>query len=270
MNNRIVDPQQISFSIFSGVPRKARELIWDVFFMSRKRGIDLPTHFPWIEQEQTTNCLMLSDAKDGATIATLVLRKQTLPSEISYGMIGMVCVDPAWRGCGFSARLLSNTIEFASEQQIHALVLWTGRPGIYSSHGFLSDACDNFGRIEFDSLRLRKQIMCSQRRIVSNRGLPPFAQQLVLFKSDEAEIIVIEMEQGIALAEWKGPLTAVLDLIDATLPATWHLNTPSNSPIIEGLSKRGYFYTPLPASQRMVRYIDKAVNIPYISVLDRI
>lgn len=264
--------QQTNFSISSGVPCASRLLIWNVFFASRKRGFDLPTHFPWIEQKFNTYCLTLSDNSCGASVATLVLRIQRLPSGSRYAMMGMVCVDQAWRGHGLSKRLISNALAFASEQQINSLLLWTTKPNIYREHGFTPDneICDTFNKVSLNPLRPFAKVAFSKGNPDVSCGLPPFAKQLILFESDAAKLICADTDQGMALAEWKGSIPEVFDLIESALPTTWNLNAPEGSQIFDEINRRGHFCMPLPGAQRMVRHLGTPNLIPYISILERI
>jgi predicted GNAT family N-acyltransferase len=272
MNKSIAYSKKMISSMFPSVPSAARALIWDVFFASRQRGIDLPTHFPWIEQTIGTSCLTLSETNDGPVVATLVLRELDLPSESRCAMIGMVCVNQAWRGRGLSTRLLSDALAFAAEQQINSLLLWTTQPGVYSKHGFTSntETCDTFGQVTVNSLRPRAQVKFSRNYPGTSRGLPPFGKQLIRFESDAAELIGVETAEGMALAEWTGFPPAVLDLIETVFPSTWNLNAPADAPIFDEINRRGYFYAPLPCAKRMVLHLSSPVCIPYISILDRI
>ncbi|MGC7532638.1 hypothetical protein ACPWML_26830, partial [Pandoraea pneumonica] len=81
-----------------GVPPAARALIWKVFFSSRGRGVDLPTHYPWIGDSTRVTSILIS--KDGSndkrvTAATLVIKEETLPDVGTVGLVGLVCVDDA-------------------------------------------------------------------------------------------------------------------------------------------------------------------------------
>lgn len=257
-------------AISRGVPVAARELIWDVFFRSRQRGISLSTHFPWIEQSIGTYCVLLSDAYRGAVLATLVLREVQLASLGRCAMVGMVAVDSAWRGQGLSRQLLTRALAFATEQQLATVVLWTGQPGIYKSHGFVPDACDSFGQVTLNNLRPRAQVRFSRGAPDAARGLPPFAQQLISVESSAAKLIAVETAQGVALAEWQGALPAVLDLIEAALPTSWGLNAQVDSQIFDEIRIRGHRYTPLPCAKRMLWHRSAPLAVPYISVLDRI
>lgn len=258
------------FSIFSGVPKGARILIWQVFFASRQRGVDLVTHFPWIEQNIGIYCLTLAETNNGPVLATLVIRKHNLLEGCRSAMLGMVCVDQAWRGRGLSKQLLTYALDFAVGQQINSLILWTGQPDIYTKYGFLTDKMDSFGRIILDPQLPRAQVGFIEGSADIARGLPPFGRRLIRFQSDVAELIGVETEQGIALAESKGCLPDVLDLIEVALPEAFNLNAPAESSIFEEIRKRGHIYTPLPCARRMIRNLDTPIPIPYISVLDRI
>jgi predicted GNAT family N-acyltransferase len=270
MVNNLDSSSQLVSSIFSGVPSAAQTLIWEVFFASRQRGIDLRTHFPWIETNVGTYCLALSETNGGPVVATLVLRKHNLLSVSRWAKVGMVCVDQAWRGRGLGKQLLNNILTFAAEQKIMSLVLWTGQPSIYKGHGFASDSCDTFGQVTLHHLYKREPVRFSERHGSSNRGLPPFAQQLIHFESATAELIGLETSNGMSLAEWRGPLPKVLDLIESAFPTTWSLNAPAEAPIFEEIRNRGHLYTSLPGAKRMVRHLGIPAQIPYISVLDRI
>ena len=256
--------------VVRGVPLAARTLIWDVFFTSRQRGVDLSTHFPWIEQSADTHCVKLSVSDGGPVVATLVLRQPHFATVGRYAMVGMVCVDRAWRGRGFASQLLTSAVAFSIEQQFAALLLWTGQAGVYKSHGFVLDACDSFGRVTSNPLRPRAKVEFTRVHPDASRGLPPFAQKLISVESAVARIVVVESAQCLALAEWEGSLPAVLDLIEATLPTSWGINAPIADPIFEEIQRRGHKYTSLLCAERMVLHLAAPVPLPYISVLDRI
>jgi predicted GNAT family N-acyltransferase len=262
----------MNLSIFTGVPKQAKDLIWDIFFASRQRGIDFPTHFPWIDQTAGTYCLTMSKKKDNLVVAALVLRELNLPFGIRCAMIGMVCINQAWRGQSLSTQLLNNVINFASEKKINSLLLWTTQPGIYSRHGFIPDTetSDTFGQVNIESLRTCAGVKFNKVNPKITCGLPPFGKQLINFKSHAAEIITVEIADGIALADWQGSPPSVVDLIEAALPSTWKLNAPSDAAIFDELNKRGHIYASLPCAKRMVLHLGAPVSMPYISILERI
>jgi len=272
MNESTSNSPKMIFSVLPGVSSAARALIWDVFFASRRRGIDLPTHFPWIEQTVGTYCLTLSETNDGPVVAALVLRELNLLSGIRCAMIGMVCVDQAWRSQGLSTQLLSNALAFAVEHKYNSMLLWTTQPTVYSRHGFACEAenHDTFGRIAMNSSHLLAQVRFLKGNPETTRGLPPFGERLIRFESDAAELIGVETAHGLTVAEWSGSPAAVLDLIEAALPSMWNLNAPENAPIFSEITNRGHFYAPLPCAKRMVLHLGAPLSIPYISILERI
>lgn len=266
--------RQVKFSVSTSVTSGAKELIWDVFFASRQRGVDLPAHFPWIDQDRGTYCLTLSLRDSGHVLATLVLRIPDLPLGSRHAMIGMVCVEEAWRGQRLSSQLLSNAITIALNQSVDSLVLWTTQPSIYSSHGFKPDSevCDTFGQVTLNNSILCSQLKFTKETTGIERGLPPFGHRLIQFKSDWAQVIVVETTSSLSIAEFTGTPTAVLDLIESVLPITHTLNAPLGSPIFDEIKRRGHSYTPLPCATRMVNHLGlgQPVLIPYISILERI
>jgi hypothetical protein len=271
MINIIESDPQIKCSVSRGVPSESRALIWDVFFASRQRGFDLLTHFPWINDTTGTYCLTLS-GKNNVCLATLVLRARTSHLVPTFAMIGMVCVDQTWRGRGLSNQLILNALTFSAEEKINSLLLWTTQPKLYGRHGFKGDAkhSETFGAVELSSCNPRTLVEFTARDYSNVFGLPPFGKKLVKFESPAAEIIAIETGEGLTLAEWKGPFSAVMNLIEAALPKTWSLNAPEGSRILCEITERGHSYTPLPTAKRMVRHLGKSINIPYISILERI
>ncbi len=263
---------KIKISIFPFIPSGAKDLIWEVFFESRNRGIDLITHFPWIDNKKNLFCIALSVENQKDIIATLIVRMHDTLSGLRCAMIGMVCVKEAWRGLGLSAKLISETIIFTEEQKIDTLLLWTTQPKIYSKHGFTSDTenRDTYCRVSINSLSSRSEVKFRRGKSATSRGLPPFATKLMHFENNVAELTVLETADGKALAEWNGSPSDVFDLAEVALPLTWNLNGPEASPIYEEMEKRGHFSEPLPCADRMVLQLRLPSYTPYISVLDRI
>jgi predicted GNAT family N-acyltransferase len=267
-----VTSHQVQLSHSGSVPASARALIWDTFFVSRKRGVDLLSHFPWIEQESHVVCLSLFDLSGGVCVATLVLRSNTPWAKTPYAMLGMVCVDPAWRGRGYCTQLLSHTTDFAARNSIHSIVLWTTQPGLYAKFGFAedTDVCDTYGRVEINPQRRREPVEYVRADMDASVALPPFGRQLIRFQSRNAEVISVETPDGLVVADWKGEISDVMGLIESALPSAWGLNAPAASLVHDELTRRGHRYRPLPCATRMVRHTGRPERIPYISILDRI
>ncbi|MBM5573555.1 GNAT family N-acetyltransferase [Deefgea sp. CFH1-16] len=111
------------------------ELVWDVFFKSRERGISLKKHFPFL-LSGSDNIYFILCKKAGRVIGGLVL-KRCVHAEIgAYGIIGLVCVESEFRGCGIAKLLLDRSIKFSKDIGLSACTLWTRFPAVYIRQGF--------------------------------------------------------------------------------------------------------------------------------------
>ncbi|MBY4706682.1 MULTISPECIES: GNAT family N-acetyltransferase [Ralstonia] len=270
----------LQHSIHHGVPPAARALIWKVFFSSRGRGIDLPMHYPWIgDRARSTSILINKDgsSEESAAAATLVIKEETLPDVGTVGLVGLVCVDDAFRGSGLSHQLLSAATNFGKEKPYVCLVLWTNKPNVYVRHGFTVDSHDRYGTVRKRAATGRDGLLCHDVTGItvedkSSQGIPAFAQSVVAFSIQTASITVLQTRQGCTLIEWAGNWDAIFQLIDQTLPDEWNLNAPDDSGIYTELINRGYSSKLQMSSQRMVSNLSGKdfSNFPYISLLNRI
>ncbi|MFX7844805.1 hypothetical protein ABTK14_21385, partial [Acinetobacter baumannii] len=78
---------------------------------------------------------------------TLVIKEETLPDVGTVGLVGLVCVDDAFRGSGLSHQLLSAATDLGKEKPYDGLVLWTNKPNVYVKHGFTVDSHDRYGTV---------------------------------------------------------------------------------------------------------------------------
>lgn len=95
-------------------------------------------HYPWIgDRARSTSILINKDgsSEESAAAATLVIKEETLPDVGTVGLVGLVCVDDAFRGSGLSHQLLSAATNFGKEKPYVCLVLWTNKPNVYVRHG---------------------------------------------------------------------------------------------------------------------------------------
>jgi GNAT superfamily N-acetyltransferase len=270
----------LQHSIHHGVPPAARALIWKVFFSSRGRGVDLPTHYPWIGDSTRVTSILIS--KDGSndervTAATLVIKEETLPDVGTVGLVGLVCVDDAFRGSGLSHQLLSAATDLGKEKPYDGLVLWTNKPNVYVKHGFTVDSHDRYGTVRKRAATGRVGLLCHGLAGItvedrSSQGVPAFAQSVMAFSNHTASITVLRTQQGCTLIEWTGNWDAIFQLIDRALPDEWNLNAPEDSGIYVELINRGYSSNLQMSSQRMVSNLSGKdfSNFPYISLLNRI
>lgn len=257
----------------AGASRAARELFWDVFFSSRGRGVSLHAHFPWLEDSLKVTCLEIRDPiRPDKAVAALVIRTM----DESIGLIGLVCVDEAWRGGGLSAQLMSNASRHAEQAGLRALILWTQTPSVYDRHGFSVDEQDLTGHIISPSGRACivecvREAWPAPGNHSDKRGLPPFASSGQRITGAGAELILVRSASLMTLVEWQGATAAVADLIESTISDTWMLNVCANDPLIAELNKRRFKVDLVPGAIRMIKWLrDGPLTLPPIKLIDRI
>ncbi|WP_157877127.1 GNAT family N-acetyltransferase [Cupriavidus taiwanensis] len=272
--------QSFQHSVHRGVPWAAQTLIWEVFFSSRGRGIDLQTHYPWINTEAgVTSVLISQDAGTGAksTAAALVIKEATLTNAETVGLVGMVCVHGAFRGQGLSHKLLSAATEVSKEKSYRSLILWTNKPHVYAGHGFAVDSHDRYGLVWKQQAAGGNRSFCHNLAGItvedrSIQGVPAFAKSVLTFSNHTASITILPTMQGYTLAEWAGAWDPIFQIIEQILPERWNLNAPADSEIYGELIKRGYNSELHSSSQRMISNLSgKGLpDLPYIPLLNRI
>lgn len=261
-----------------GVPESARRLFWEVFFASRGRGIDLDAHFPWISYDQHVFCVEIKDpAGADEAVAALVIRTLGSGTDAFVGLIGLVCVNEAWRGKGLASGLMKSAIKFAESQSMAALILWTQKPEVYAGQGFITDEQYLFGYVvSTPELRVTMEYAMNDWPGSSaqeiKRGIPPFASRGQMISNDKARLIVFVTHGGMSVVEWSGEKKDVVDLMLASLPERYSLNVAEGDSLISELEERGLELNLKPAALRMVKNLQSvaSVELPIIKFLDRI
>jgi GNAT superfamily N-acetyltransferase len=258
----------------------AKNLIWQVFFQSKQRGINLSTHFPWLEEpEQKITCLTIEEESNQVirTIATLVIRKKCISDIGNIGLVGMVCVDPDFRGYGLSTHLIQGAKDYSISAGIFGLILWTSHPKVYEKVDFFIDGQDLFGTIENKSTLTGLTLLDIELSNISvshanNIGVPAFAVEVIEYSSNQATITICKTNIGVTLVKWVGATNAVLALIHRVLPKIWQLNVCQNDPLIKALHIHGYSLDLKPGAVRMALSTSSnmIMKIPYINILERI
>ncbi|PTC31801.1 N-acetyltransferase [Pseudomonas palleroniana] len=264
--------------ISPGVPESARRLFWEVFFASRGRGIDLNAHFPWISCTQNIFCVEIRNPSGtGEALAALVVRELRVGLDACAGLIGLVCVDEAWRGKGLASGLMSSAIELGVSRNMTALILWTQKPEVYAGQGFVIDQQDRFGYVESAPEQRIKMVYATHDWPGSDvgetkRGIPPFASRGQVISSDRASIVVFSVKEGWSVAEWAGEKKDIVDLMMASLPGRYSLNLAEGDSLISELEERGLGLDLRPSAVRMVKHLGDGVpvKLPTIKFLDRI
>lgn len=267
--------EDFAVSVSQGVPHSVRELFWQIFFVSKGRGISLATHFPWLEDEMDVFCLMIPDMRSGAygkPLAALLIRRVGC-----IGLVGLVCVAHEWRGKGLSKKLLSKATDFGQVIDLSALVLWTQKPDVYVREGFKIDEQDFFCHVKkTDSACPTENYSINswpdKEAIARKQGLAPFAISGEIIESNKAKLVVFHSSKISTLVHWEGKGMDVVDLIHSALPSQWALSLCMDDELIVLLKKRGFYIEPHSSSVRMTKILRAAMdsNIPQINVMDRI
>ncbi len=200
-----------------GIPNAAKELIWTVFFSSRKRGITFEKHFPWATNERTTTTLSYEN-NQGKVIAALVIKTQPDVALVKAAQIGLVCVDEAFRGQGLASALLNRADEAARRAELDALLLWTTKPRLYEKHGYRTDFQDVFVKITRTFTTVTPSTEPITQQAICDRGIPAFATNAFEIKSSFASITVCSNAEWHTVTDFGGCIEDVVNLATAALP----------------------------------------------------
>lgn len=258
-------------------PAAYKVLAWQIFFASRNRGITLETHFPWLDSEQA---YFVTVQSAGEVVAGLAVKRVPCPSRRHVaGVVGMVCVHPLYRGRGYSTTMLQAAIGHARALGIDDLVLWTGKPGVYQTQGFVPSDSACFGTVAGAGPGLARQTdtQCAawpdSTGKTGSRGLPPFATSALRWSNSRAAIIVMQVGAGSVLAEWEGADSEVMNLISQAMPGRWSINALQSDTLPAMLRQRGMALDLAPSGLQMIlNLIPRHGPVdPYqLRILDRI
>lgn len=258
-------------------PAAYKDLVWQIFFASRNRGMTLETHFPWLESGQAYFVTMTSATELVAGLA--VKRVPCRSRRYVAGVVGMVCVHPLHRGRGHSGTLMQAAIDHARALGIDDLVLWTGKPGVYRKLGFMPGDSACFGTVADAGARSARQAdtLCAAwpdgAEKSAARGLPPFATAAQRWSNARAAIIVMQVGAGPVLAEWEGADGEVCDLLAQVMPGRWSINALETDTLPAMLRQRGMALDLAPSGLQMMLNLTarQGPADPYqLRILDRI
>lgn len=262
-------------------PASFTELLWNVFFASRHRGVDLQTHFPWLVSAPLSGVWFATLRESGTLVAGLVVKE--LPGNAATAAIGLVCVHPDRRGQGLARQLIDGAIRQSHQTGLHELTLWTGKPEIYVRHGFETDDEGRLGWVtewpaatgQTRELPMQVLLWPDQVELAGmRRGLPPYAShaQRVTAATGSAEALIVFDSQGPALAEWRGSDREVLDLLAARMPTRWRINAIASDTLPAALSSSGARVDMQANRLQMWRTVQAgpSANRPALRLLDRI
>lgn len=257
------------------------KLVWEVFFQSKKRGISIDRHFPWMLDSREVGFYILAE-KEEEIVGGLVVKvryESINGREMKIGLIGLVCVKSDLRGQGISKKIIEAALEQAEIDNYDALTLWTNYPALYKPYGFLSADGWSYGRVFRDnySSGIDKNLLDDINIIkMEELALPPFAQSVCKLNGASSSIYLLMDEAGYIVAEYQGSVKEAALLMVEKLPESWRLNVFQGDPLLDELKTLGCQIEVNPVNLQMWYVVDKdlktsdIVNGVRVSVLQRI
>lgn len=267
----------ISINIRRGVSCKFKEMAWNIFFVSKERGISFEHHFPALSFDETTWSVEVNKGKE--VIGGLVVKERTVTSNnetIIIGCIGLVCVEPCFRGRGIANQMFDTAIEESLKRGYSALTLWTSQHHIYKNKGFVLYDNTIHGSIRFTSTKEPSLLNITSTTFPSNLGVPPFARLGKIFCSKNIEVKALWDDEGGIIVDWQGSDVDVYNLIHCIFSESFRINTRVNCSLSKLFELNHCFVELVPTNLQMwlplkdnidIRKIDAVMNF---SVLDRI
>lgn len=269
------------FSVETKSSQRLFELMWDVFFQSKHRGISLHAHFPWLEK--VTDHVWYVTLRDGLNVVGGLCVKEAGDVSAQEGCkvasIGLVCIDPKFRGQGYAKAILQAAIEEAKKRNYDALTLWTSKHDVYTPQGFKLNDNGLFGTIDLNACVKSESSAAGisfRQSFPAQLGLPPFAKSGFTMTYEDAQTIFIEDNSGIILADWFGSLENLVELLIAMPEKRWRINAHQGDKLLEKLDERGAMLNLMPANLQMWLPLKiELANLDWsdlfrFSVLDRI
>lgn len=256
----------VEFSLSDELPGGYRTLLWHTFFEDRQRGFSLEDHFPpdSLDRQRVKFAWLRAGVEVVAGLMVRVLTPAVgSAASAEAAAIGLVCVAQAHRGLGLSRRLLQECLTALASEGITAFTLWTGKPAVYQSLGFVTADDSLLAWVSgptCESQAVSKPIFVQrwpddQERATLNRGLPPFAlgAQRLACPEQDASAIVLADPLGLAVAEWSGSETRIVDMLAQVMPPRWRLHARGGDVLLAELQRSGARIAPSAVSLQMWR-----------------
>ncbi len=267
-------------TIENTIPEQFVGLFWKTFFSNKNRGVSVEHHFPWILDEVAPIwCVVLKD--DEKVIGGLLVKECHLQrggGSLTVGAIGLVCIEPEFRGCGYAKRLLSVAERESEERQYDALTLWTSKWSVYRKSGFVVHDETMFGCVHMYPIEqaLNYEVV-SVRPFPDGLGLPTFAVSGHLLVCNKSELFVVQNSYDeYIVVRWSGNVADVLMMIEHYLPTSFQLNAEKDDELVLLLRGRGAGVSLKPVNLQMWKVLNSKYELKLIShitnfdVLDRV
>lgn len=256
-----------SLRIEQGVPDGARSLIWQSFFLEAGRGTTFERHLPWYGDADTRSVMVL-DAE--TVVATAIIRPAPQDGVV---MVGYVCVDQSRRGHGLGRMLMDGINNAVDDLGCRAAMLWTSKPEVYVSRGYVAIQRDRFVRVKRNAGTTSGQANIHADNwfaLGTTNGLPAFATSMTRYSSDQAMALCAEGPRGVTLLDWTGEAVAVADVLYAAGHEEWSVNLRGTDPFAHILSLHGYSIAEVLGAFTMARCPDTAFVPQDIPIVYRI
>ena len=256
------------------------DLAWRIFFQEKLRGIEIEAHFPWIKKSKPNIWYVTLREDDKVIGGALVkeLKFSTLNFNFIIGVVGLICIDPEFRGCGLAKEMLALLITESRSKHYDALTLWSSKHKVYSPHGFSVNDRTFYGAVDMLAYERHGQqkLKFQHYNLPKHLGLPPFAVRGECYSNDMADIRVVYDNYGPILVDWNGDIQYALCLIESVLPMNFRMNTYTNDKLPCMLEKYSGKLTLTKSNLQMWNILHNKYEASHIidnahfSILDRI
>ena len=168
--------------------------------------------------------------------------------------------------------MLESAINVSKLRGLSGLTLWASKHYVYSKAGFLIN--DNSLFSEVTNLSACFVPVTTDEIILEKmENYPPFAMGAYKFYLSGACLTVIEIKEGIAIADFEGENKKLLKIIRSKLPDKFYINSFSDDQILFELKSNGFNVDICPQKLQMwLKFNDFDINNINcrIKVLDRI
>lgn len=198
-------------------------IVWDVFFKQKNRGINLKIHFPWLF-DSSTPFLSFEINKNEEIVGGLIVAEKNINS-IKVGLLGLVCIDEAFRGKGYLNKLMNSALSTLALENFDAIYLWTSQHDLYKKYGFYSLDDSILVKVRYitnSQTESKSKIKITERADLS---VPPFANSVYQADTDDVSIIYCENNQSKYILSYDGILEDVIKTFGVFVGDTFYINS---------------------------------------------
>lgn len=270
------------FSIRKSTARVAEfeTLVWDVFFKSRNRGLSLIRHFPWLASEHNLAYYMVVEI-DGQVVGGLVVKKRLgciHGHSVNIGLIGLVCITPAFRGRGLGTILMNKTLKQTASDDFDLLTLWAGDASLYRKHQFVSSDIWTFGWVCENTVLTPKTGINPSMKLVElpDASIPPFALSTHEIVYANSKVSLVLDATGPIVTGYTGDARGTALVMKKAFFGNWRINLEKGDVLLSELNYLGYKVNLSPVNLQMWHRVNSSYPVSVLSenlripVLERI